>query len=79
MFLVIAPRHPMESRPVDINPPPLPTSSGQPDSPDHIALLGALGRLARGLSLIFWGLPIALVICSSAFNPPKATGSAPWA
>jgi hypothetical protein len=26
-------------------------------------LLGALGRLARGLSLLFWGLPIALVVC----------------
>jgi hypothetical protein len=25
--------------------------------------MGALGRLVRGLSLIFWGLPIALVIC----------------
>jgi hypothetical protein len=26
-------------------------------------LLGALGRLARGLSVLFWGLPIALVVC----------------
>jgi hypothetical protein len=26
-------------------------------------LLSALGRLVRGLSLLFWGLPIALVVC----------------
>src|SRR5262245_25707334 len=26
-------------------------------------LLSSLGRLARGLSALFWGLPIALVIC----------------
>ena len=26
-------------------------------------LLNALGRLARGLSALFWGLPIALVVC----------------
>jgi hypothetical protein len=26
-------------------------------------LLRALGRLARGLSALFWGLPIALVVC----------------
>src|SRR6185436_14925497 len=26
-------------------------------------LLGTLGRLARGLSVLFWGLPIALVVC----------------
>jgi hypothetical protein len=26
-------------------------------------LLGTLGRLARGLSVLFWGLPIALVAC----------------
>jgi len=30
---------------------------------DHSALLSSLGRLVRGLSLIFWGLPIALVVC----------------
>jgi hypothetical protein len=27
------------------------------------ALLAALGRLVRGLSALFWGLPVALVIC----------------
>jgi hypothetical protein len=53
----------MESRPVDLNPTALPPGPGPHDSPDHVALLGALGRLVRGLSMIFWGLPIALVIC----------------
>jgi hypothetical protein len=40
------------------DPPPGLTSS--PPAPE---LLGALGRLARGLSVLFWGLPIALVVC----------------
>jgi hypothetical protein len=29
-------------------------------------LLRSLGRLARGLSAVFWGLPLALVICTQA-------------
>jgi hypothetical protein len=29
-------------------------------------LLRSLGRLARGLSCLFWGLPIALLICAQA-------------
>jgi hypothetical protein len=33
------------------------------ESPPTPELLGALGRLARGLSVLFWGLPIALVVC----------------
>lgn len=33
------------------------------ESTSHSELLGTLGRLARGLSVIFWGLPIALVVC----------------
>jgi len=33
------------------------------ESPSTPELLGALGRLARGLSVLFWGLPIALVVC----------------
>lgn len=37
-------------------PPRLPGSAPQPE------LLSALGRLVRGLSAIFWGLPIALII-----------------
>ncbi len=42
--------------------------SGQPpplavrDPAPHPDLLSALGRLVRGLSLLFWGLPIALVV-----------------
>lgn len=30
------------------------------------AVLPALGRLARGLSALFWGLPVALVVCVQA-------------
>jgi len=33
------------------------------DSPPTPGLLGALGRLARGLSVLFWGLPVALIVC----------------
>jgi len=33
------------------------------DSAPNPQLLNALGRLVRGLSALFWGLPIALVIC----------------
>lgn len=38
----------------------LPIGTTNPPSPE---LLHALGRLIRGLSALFWGLPIALVIC----------------
>ncbi len=34
-----------------------------PDPPPNPELLGVLGRLARGLSVLFWGLPISLVVC----------------
>jgi hypothetical protein len=37
--------------------------SDAPDTTDHSALLSSLGRLVRGLSLIFWGLPVGLVVC----------------
>ena len=33
-----------------------------PDSAPNAALLASLGRLVRGLSSLFWGLPLALVI-----------------
>jgi len=33
-----------------------------PDTPPNPELLRALGRLARGLSALFWGLPAALII-----------------
>jgi hypothetical protein len=34
-----------------------------PEALPNSDLLGSLGRLVRGLSLLFWGLPIALVVC----------------
>jgi hypothetical protein len=34
-----------------------------PDAPPNPELLRSLGRLARGLSALFWGLPAALVVC----------------
>ncbi len=34
-----------------------------PDPAPNADLLRALGRLVRGLSLLFWGLPLALVVC----------------
>ena len=43
---------PPETRPAETKPDP--------------ALLRALGRLARGLSVLFWGLPIALIFCVQA-------------
>src|SRR6185295_17550963 len=33
------------------------------DSAPNAELLSSLGRLARGLSALFWGLPVGLVIC----------------
>ena len=33
------------------------------DTPPNPELLRALGRLVRGLSALFWGLPAALIIC----------------
>lgn len=37
-----------------------------PDAPTNPELLRSLGRLARGLSALFWGLPVALILCFSA-------------
>ncbi len=34
-----------------------------PDSIPNPELLRSLGRLLRGLSALFWGLPIALIVC----------------
>ena len=34
-----------------------------PDPAPNAELLRSLGRLARGLSALFWGLPVALVVC----------------
>jgi hypothetical protein len=35
-----------------------------PEPPLHPELMPALGRLIRGLSALFWGLPLALVVCA---------------
>jgi len=35
-----------------------------PDPAPNAELLRSLGQLARGLSALFWGLPIALIVCA---------------
>src|SRR6185295_13066573 len=44
---------------------PISTSEplSMPESVPNAELLRALGRLVRGLSALFWGLPMALVVC----------------
>jgi hypothetical protein len=37
-----------------------------PDSAPNPELLHSLGRLVRGLSALFWGLPITLIVCIGA-------------
>ena len=40
-------------------------------TPPNVELLRSLGRLVRGLSALFWGLPIALIVCVlRAISPP---------
>lgn len=34
-----------------------------PEPPTHPELLRSLGRLVRGLSALFWALPVALLVC----------------
>src|SRR4051794_5595057 len=34
-----------------------------PDSAPNPELLHSLGRLVRGLSALFWGLPVTLIVC----------------
>src|SRR6266700_3421322 len=41
------------------------------DSAPNADLLRSLGRLVRGLSALFWGLPAALIVC---FYTAKAEG-----
>ena len=41
------------------------------DPVPNAELLRSLGRLVRGLSALFWGLPIALIVC---FYTAKADG-----
>jgi hypothetical protein len=42
-----------------------------PESAPNAELLRSLGRLVRGLSALFWGLPIALIVC---FHTAKTEG-----
>jgi len=42
-----------------------------PDPAPNADLLRSLGRLVRGLSALFWGLPVALIVC---FYTAKAEG-----
>lgn len=54
-----------------------------PDAAPNAELLRSLGRLVRGLSALFWGLPVALITCAEAVKtdwlqgfgivPPLAT------
>ncbi len=46
-----------------MNAPVIPEAEWMADSPPNPQLLSALGRLVRGLSALFWGLPIALIVC----------------
>ena len=34
-----------------------------PEAATNPQLLRSLGKLARGLSALFWGLPISLLVC----------------
>jgi len=50
-----------------------------PDPAPNAELLRSLGRLVRGLSALFWGLPIALIACfyTAKAESLKAFGVAP--
>src|SRR5260370_30504855 len=45
--------------PIEVEPAPTRMSEPEPNA----ELLRSLGRLVRGLSALFWGLPIALIAC----------------
>jgi hypothetical protein len=40
-----------------------------PEPPPNAELMRSLGRLVRGLSALFWGLPISLIVCVWTANP----------
>jgi hypothetical protein len=40
-----------------------------PDPAPNAELMRSLGRLVRGLSAVFWGLPVTLVVCVWTANP----------
>jgi hypothetical protein len=52
-----------DSNPLNTVPPSVASPASALDAAPNPELLGTLGRLARGLSVLFWGLPIALVVC----------------
>src|ERR1051325_7951125 len=43
--------------------PPSSLAQSMPEPAPNPELLSSLGRLVRGLSALFWGLPLALVVC----------------
>jgi len=43
--------------------------SSMPEPPPNAELMRSFGRLVRGLSALFWGLPIALIVCVWTANP----------
>src|SRR5260221_7591049 len=50
-----------------------------PETGPNTELLRSLGRLARGLSALFWGLPVALIVCVQAAktDAPERFGAVP--
>src|SRR5437016_1581699 len=52
-----------------------PPSSPQMAEAPHAELLRSLGRLVRGLSSLFWGLPITLILC---YYTASAEGLSPF-
>src|ERR1043166_3802631 len=54
-----------------VPPPPASEPPLMPERASNPELMRSLGRLVRGLSALFWGLPAALVVC---FHTAKAEG-----
>ena len=52
-------------------PPAFPAPPVMAEPAPNAELMRSLGRLVRGLSALFWGLPVALVVC---FHTAKAEG-----
>ena len=55
------------------------TEHRMPETAPNTELLRSLGRLARGLSALFWGLPVALIVCVQAAktDAPEKFGAIP--
>jgi hypothetical protein len=51
-----------------LQPPPIPSPFSKAPSVPNAELMRSLGRLVRGLSALFWGLPVALVVCFHTAN-----------